>query len=446
MVKITFLGAGSTVFLNNVLGDCMCVAGLHDAHYALYDIDPARLEESKILMDGLNSTINQDRARITVHLGVAERRAALDGADYVINAVQVGGYDPCTITDFEVPKKYGLRQTIADTLGIGGIFRGLRTIPVMMDFTRDMEAVCPEAWLLNYSNPMSILTGSMLQRTAVKTVGLCHSVQVCARELMGAADLNIADFPDVRTTIAGINHMAWLLDIHEGDTDLYPMLREKAFLKLAAARKPGGEKYKDMVRLHMMQHFGYYITESSEHLSEYLPYWIKSGYPELIDEFNIPLDEYPRRCRKQAERWGEQKRRLFSPGGYAHTRSIEYASHIIDAIETGVPYEFGGNVLNQGFISNLPNHAVVEVTCRADGAGIQGLEVGALPIQLAALNQNHINVHQLVIEAAQEQSRDKVYYAACLDPHLSAELPLDQIRALVDDLFEAHKDWLPEYN
>ena len=363
MPKITFIGAGSTVFAKNILGDSMCTPALQDAEIALYDIDETRLKESAAVMRALNRNINGGRAKIKTHLGTGQRRKALAGADFVVNAIQVGGYDPCTITDFEIPKKYGLRQTIADTIGIGGIFRVLRTLPVMLDFARDIEKVSPDAWLLNYTNPMCALTGGILRQTDVKAVGLCHSVQVCATTLLRNLDM-LDEVKDLQWKIAGINHMAWLLEITDGGKDLYPEIKKRARKKLAAWRK-GPEKNFDMVRLYMMLNFGYYITESSEHLSEYVPYFIKSSYPHLVEEFNIPLDEYPRRCVNQITRWKEQKKSLRG-ANLTHSRTHEYGSHIMEAITTGQPIVIGGNVLNNGLITNLPSNACVEVSCLVD--------------------------------------------------------------------------------
>ena len=270
MAKITFMGAGSTIFAKNVLGDSMMSPALHDAHIALYDIDGTRLKESKTMLDALNDNVNKGRAKITTHLGVRARRQALRGADYVVDAIQVGGYEPSTVIDFEIPKKYGLRQTIADTLGIGGIFRALRTIPVLEEFARDMEKECPEAWFLNYTNPMSMLSGYMQRHTAVKTVGLCHSVQVCARSLLKTVGMDVPE-EELQWITAGINHMGWLLEITRNGEDLYPEIKKRAAKKVREARKKGGEKFGNMVRLEMMRHFGYYVTESSEHMAEYVP-------------------------------------------------------------------------------------------------------------------------------------------------------------------------------
>jgi alpha-galactosidase len=445
MAKITFLGAGSTIFAKNVLGDCMLRDSLHDAHIALYDIDATRLRESKRMLDTLNTNINAGRARITAHLGPASRRKALQGAGYVVNAIQVGGYDPCTITDFEIPKKYGLRQTIADTLGIGGIFRGLRTLPVMLDFARDMEAVCPGAWFLNYTNPMAMLTGGLLRGSSVRAVGLCHSVQGCGNWLLRNLGLDSKYPPaEVRQYVAGINHMSWLLKVEHRGRDLYPEIRKIAAEKLRRWRG-GSEKNHDMVRLDMMLRLGYYITESSEHFAEYVPHYIHAARPELIGEFNIPLDEYPRRCLRQIEHWKTMSRELVTNPNLTHQRSHEYGATIIEAIETDRPAQIGGNVLNHGLIANLPAKACVEVPCLVDANGVQGCRVGDLPEPCAAYNRTNINVQLLAIEAVLERRRDRIYQAAMLDPHTAAELTLDQIRAMCDDLIAAHGKWLPRF-
>ena len=253
MAKITFMGAGSTVFARNVLGDCMCRESLKDSHIALYDIDGARLKESEYILNVINNNVNEGRAKITTHLGVRNRKAALRGADFIVNAIQVGGYEPSTVIDFEIPKKYGLRQTIADTLGIGGIFRALRTIPVMLDFARDIEEVAPNAWFLNYTNPMAMLTGAMLQATGVKTVGLCHSVQVCVQTLLETLgeDCSPERLANIKSHIAGINHMAWLLEISENGKDLYPQLKKLSDKKVKAWRKEKDleKKSGNMIRL-----------------------------------------------------------------------------------------------------------------------------------------------------------------------------------------------------
>lgn len=430
MGKITFLGAGSTIFAKNVLGDCMLTEALRDFEIALYDIDEKRLDESYNMLSIINKTLNKSRANINKY---KDRKEALRGAKYIVNAIQVGGYDPCTITDFEVPKKYGLRQTIGDTVGIGGIFRGLRTIPVMLDFAKDIEEVCPDALLLNYTNPMSMITIAMIKGTKVKTVGLCHSVQTCASDLLSKLNMSTEG---ISYKIAGINHMGWLLEITKDGKDLYPEIKKRA--------KTLG-KHDDMIRFELMKQFGYYVTESSEHNAEYLPYFIKNTHPEFIEKYNIPLDEYPRRCISQIENWDKCKKDLVNNEEINHERTKEYASYIMEAIETGRPYTFGGNVLNTGLITNLPNDCCVEVTCLADKNGITPCYVGELPIQLAALNRTNVNVQLLTVEAALTRNKDYIYYAAMLDPHTSSELSIDDIKNLVDDLIKEHGDWLPKF-
>ncbi len=435
MPKITFMGAGSTVFAKNVLGDSMLTPALEDSVIALYDIDGQRLEESRRMLENLNQNIG-GKATIEAYLGVENRKDALRGASYVVNAIQVGLYEPCTVTDFEVPKKYGLRQTIADTLGIGGIFRALRTIPVMLDFARDMEEVCPDAWFLNYTNPMAMLTGAMLKATKIKTVGLCHSVQVCAQRLMEGLGMEYDE--QVQWKIAGINHQAWLLEISRDGKDLYPEIKERAEKRT--------EKHGDMVRYEIMKRFGYYVTESSEHNAEYMPYFIKSKYPELIERFNIPLDEYPRRCVNQIAAWAKMRDEVLLRHDVTHERTHEYASRIMEAMEINQPFKFGGNVLNTGLITNLPEGCCVEVPCIADKSGVTPTYVGELPLQCAAMNRTNINVQQLTIEAALTGRKDYIYQAAMMDPHTASELSIDDIVSLCDDLIEAHGSWLPAYH
>jgi len=434
MPKITFMGAGSSVFAKNVLGDCICSPALESSAIALYDIDSTRLEESRAMLEAINRN-NGSKARIETYLGIPNRKDALRGADYVVNAIQVGLYEPCTVTDFEVPKKYGLRQTIADTMGIGGIFRALRTIPVMVDFARDMEEVCPNAWFLNYTNPLAMLTIAMLTMTPIKTVGLCHSVQVCAEHLMQGLGMPYDDL--VQWKVAGVNHQSWLLEVTRDGVDLYPEIKARA-----AART---DKHGDMVRYEIMKRFGYYVSESSEHNAEYMPYFIKARYPELIERFNIPLDEYPRRCIEQIKGWKERGHELTQNPSLTHERSHEYASYIMEAIETNVPYKIGGNVLNHGLIPNLPANCAVEVPCLVDKSGVTPCYVGNLPEQCAALNRTKVNVELLTVEAARTLKKEYIYHAAMLDPHTAAELSIDDIVSLCDDLFEAHGDWLPKY-
>lgn len=429
MVKVTFLGAGSTVFCKNVLGDIMLSDVLHDVEIALYDIDETRLQESYVLVECLNKNINEGRATIKSYLGVENRKKALKDADFVINAVQIGGYEPSTVIDFEIPKKYGLRQTIGDTMGIGGIFRALRTIPFLKEVADDIEEVCPEAWFLNYTNPMAMLTGYMQRYTKVKTIGLCHSVQGCTTTLYQTFGMEAPE--GVVDKIAGINHMAWLLELKDKDgNDLYPEMRERA----KNFKGPDANS----VRIDYLNKFGYYVTESSEHNAEYNPFYIKSRYPELIEKFSIPLDDYPRRCVEQIEKWKTQKDEILNDGKITHERSKEYASRIIEAMVTNVPYKIGGNVINNGLIPNLPQEACVEVPCMVDATGINPVYVGNLPLHLAAMNTSNIMPQLLTIQAAVTKKREDVYYAAMMDPHTGAELSIEDIIKMCDELIEAH--------
>lgn len=439
-MKITFMGAGSTVFARNVIGDCMCTEALRDSTFALYDIDAQRLEQSRIILEAMRKA-KGGYGKIECYLGVESRKDALRGASFVINAIQVGFYDPCTIIDFEIPKKYGLRQTIGDTLGIGGIMRALRTIPVLQDFADDMQEVCPQAWFLNYVNPMATLSGYMQRYTPIKTVGLCHSVQGCLEWLL--KKLHMEDKLDGRKEfIAGINHMAWLLDIRDKNgVDLYPQIKSRVDAYMA---EPDAD---DKVRMEYIKNFGYYVTESSEHNAEYNMFYIKSKYPELIDKYNIPLDEYPLRCIEQMEKWKIDYDEMLKTGVKEHERSNEYASRIMEAMVTGNPFQIGGNVLNTGhLITNLPEEACVEVPCLVNGYGIMPCNVGPLPVQCAAMNMTNINVQLLTIEAAVTGKREHIYQAAMLDPHTGSELDIDTIKRMVDELIEAHGDYLPKFN
>lgn len=434
-MKITFLGAGSTVFAKNVIGDCILTPEIGAFEVVLFDIDEKRLDESFQMLQNINKKY-QGKATIRKY---TNRKESLRGADFVVNAIQVGGYKPCTVTDFDIPNKYGLKQTIGDTLGIGGIFRTLRTLPVMEDFARDMEEVCPNALFLNYVNPMAMLTGYMQRYTPIQTLGLCHSVQVCVPHLFGELGMD-AYLDEAKYKIAGINHQAWLLEVQDGKgNDLYPELKKRSLM----------EEYKektswDLVRLEMMRRFGYYNTESSEHTAEYLPYFIKDKYPELIERFKIPLNEYPRRCVLQIEEWEKRRDDLVNNTDIVHEKSREYASRIIKAIVTDTPYKMNGNVLNTNLIDNLPKEACVEVPCLVDRSGVTPCYVGKLPEQLAALNRTNINVQLMTIEAYRTKKKEDVYMAAYLDPHTSAELSMDDIKNMCDDLIEAHGNWLPK--
>jgi alpha-galactosidase len=432
MPKITFIGAGSTVFAKNLMGDILSYPELAESEIALHDIDKERLQTSAIVAHRLSEALG-------VHPTITastDRRAALDGADYAIAMIQVAGYKPGTVVDFEIPKKYGLRQTIADTLGIGGIMRGLRTIPVLVDMAHDMEELCPDVTFLQYVNPMAMNCWALSRATpTIKTVGLCHSVQHTAGEL--AKDIGVP-IEDINYVVAGINHMAFYLKFERDGVDLYPLIRQV----LEEGRQPATNR----VRYEMFKRLGYFVTESSEHFSEYVPWFIKRDRPDMIERFNIPLDEYIRRCEVQIANWGAMRQSLEGGEAISHQRSPEYGSGIIYSQETGTPTVIYGNVPNHGLIDNLPEGCCVEVPCLVDKNGVQPVKIGTLPPQLAAVMQTNINVQSLTVEAALTGKREHIYHAAMMDPHTAAELDLDQIWALVDDLIEAHGSWLPTYS
>lgn len=435
-MKVAIIGAGSTVFMRNIVRDLLQQPALTSIHIALQDIDSKRLKESQLVAHQIISALKVP-AMISVSM---DRRDVLHGADVVITMFQVGGYKPSTVVDFDIPKKYGLRQTIADTLGIGGIMRGLRTVPVLVDIAREMRELCPKALLMNYVNPMAILSLAVQRMVPeIQYVGLCHSVQGTAEEL--AKDLGV-EAANLVYTCAGINHMAFYHKfaqrLPDGTTeDLYPRLK---MLALEGA-VPDGNR----VRYEILRKFGYFVTESSEHFSEYTPWFIKRDRPDLIEKFNIPLDEYPRRCERQMADWAEELKRIETQHDIEIKQSREYAASIINSLATGEPSVIYGNVLNKGLIDNLPADCAVEVACLVDHNGVQPVKFGAVHPQLAALIRTNINVQQLTVEALINENPEYIYHAAYLDPHTSAELDLDQIHDLVDDLRLAHGDWLPEF-
>ena len=427
-MKIVFIGSGSIIFVKNLIGDCLLTPCLADAEYALLDIDAEKLALSERMLQRLNESVNSGRAHIRAY---TSQKEALRGADFVISAIQVGGYRR-VVPDFEIPAKYGLKQTYADTLGIGGIFRGLRTVPVMQDIVRDMMEVCPDAWLLNYVNPMAIITGAMLKSTGVKMVGLCHSVQVCASDLLSGLGMPT---DHLRYKIAGINHQAWLLELEQNGVDIYPEVRKRAF-----ARK---DIHPDMVRYEIFRRFGYYVTESTQHTAEYTPYFIKRAYPGLAEQYGVKTEMYQDWGNSQQEYWSHARKMENEP--LTHTRTKEFASYLLEAMTTGVPFEIAANVLNHGYIENLPQGCCVEVPCVVDAAGITPRRMGRLPEQCAALNRTNINVQELTIEAALTHKREHIYHAAMLDPHTAAELSIPDIIALCDEMIESNAGWIGEY-
>ena len=440
MTKLTFIGAGSTIFMKNIVGDMLHFEALKDATIALMDIDTTRLAESELVAKKMIATMDTG-AKVETY---TDQRRALEGADFVVTAFQIGGYDPCTITDFELPKQYGLRQTIADTLGVGGIMRGLRTVPHLWSVARDMEAVCPDALLMQYVNPMAINTWALAERfPRIKQVGLCHSVQNTVQEL--AHDLGMAQ-SDIRYRVAGVNHVAFFLRLEDAQSNnLYPALRDG--YRLGALPKPPllMPRCGNKVRYEVMEHLGYFCTESSEHLAEYVPWFIKEGRDDLIAEFGIPLDEYPKRCVEQQADWKDQATTLKTAAGLDVPKSHEFAAEMMNAIVTGQPYTAYGNLPNTGQIPQLPLGAAVETPCLVDMNGVQPSVVTDIPPQLVALMRSQINVQELTVRALLDEEPEHLYHAAMMDPHTAAELDLRQIRSLVSDLLAAHGDWIPAW-
>lgn len=425
-VKITLIGAGSVVFAKNLIGDILQFPELSDAHICLMDIDPARLKVAEVMTQKMIAKL----AIAATVSATTDRRAAVAGAHYVICTIQVGGYRPGTVIDFEIPKKYGLEQTIGDTLGVGGVFRALRTIPAIVGLSQDIADVgAPGCLFLNYTNPMAMNCRAVQRATGIPHVGLCHSVQGTSAQLAGFAGLPIED---VNYLVAGINHMAFFLKFEYRGQDAYPLL-------FKALEDPA--RRTELVRFEMMRRLGYFVTESSEHQSEYVPYFIHHG-EETIRRFNIPIDEYPRRCEAILATWERSERELLGDDAGEITvapQGKEYGSYIIHSIETGVDRVIYGNVPNRGLITNLPADCCVEVPCLVNRNGLQPTIIGNLPPQLAAICRTNINVQELAVEAALTGNREAIYHAVMLDPHASATLPLDKIWALCDELIAAHQ-------
>ncbi|MEC7715803.1 MAG: alpha-glucosidase/alpha-galactosidase [Actinomycetota bacterium] len=441
MPKIVFVGAGSTVFAQNLLTDILSLPELSHSEIILYDIDHDRLRTSALVA-------NRIQAQLTTNAAISsslDLRQALDAADYVITMFQIGGYEPSTVIDFEIPKRYGLRQTIGDTLGIGGIMRAIRTIPVMLQLAKEMEVLCPDALLLNYVNPMAMLCWAIAESSNIQAIGLCHSVQHTASQL--SSDLEIPA-TDLDYVAAGINHMSFFLKLEkvakQGNIDLYPQLRERAKGQIPLRKVSKTVALSDAVRYEVFRRTGFFVTESSEHFAEYVPWFIKSGREDLLDEFLIPLDEYPRRCEEQIAQWDSLRDKLEDPDTeFEPRKSNEYGAGIIHSRETGQERTFNGNVMNTGLITNLPTEACVEVPCVVNGSGIQPQTIGKLPPHIAAIIQTNINVQSLTVRAVLEENKDHIYHAAMLDPRTSAELSLEQIWSLVDEMIQAHGEMIP---
>ncbi len=444
MTIITFIGAGSTVFTKNIAGDILHRPALKGATLRLMDINPKRLEESEVVVGKLAQSMSSE-AKVETY---TDQRRALDGADFVVVSFQIGGYEPATVTDFEIPKKLGLRQTIADTLGIGGIMRGIRTVPHLWAICADMMEVCPDAIMLQYVNPMAINTWAIGAKfPQIRQVGLCHSVQGTATEL--ARDLDIP-VEELRYRAGGINHMSFYLNFEHRQPDgsykdLYPALRQG--YREGRIPKPShwNERCPNKVRYEMLMRLGYFVTESSEHFAEYTPWFIKRDRPDLIERFGIPLDEYPKRCVEQIARWEKQAQEYREADRIEVKPSHEYASSIVNSVVTGEPSVIYGNVRNRGYIPQHPDGCAVEVPILVDDNGLQPTTVQDIPPQLIALQRTNINVQELTVAALMSENREHIYHAAMLDPHTGAELDLDQIWQLVDDLLLAHGDFTPDW-
>jgi len=427
MTRIAFIGAGSVEFTKNLLTDTFKFPELRGATIALHDIDPERLGTAGMMARWPSEQLDA-RAQVEEH---SERRAALDGADFVINMVQIGMHE-ATLLDFEIPKKYGLKQTIADSMGIGGIFRGLRTIPFVLELAREMGELCPRALLLNYTNPMGILMEALYTAyPEIRSVGLCHSVPYTARDI--ASYIGVPH-EELVFEGAGINHIAWMTRLEVGGENAYPRLFE-------AMEDP--EIYaEDKVRFELMRRFGYFVTESSEHNAEYTPYFLRDD--DLIERFDVPVDEYVRRSERNLLRYAEARRKVLAGDSFPLERSVEYGSLIIHSSATGEPRTIYGNVENTALIGNLPDGCCVEVPMLADETGLRPCYFGNLPPQLAATCGPHVVVQNLTVRAALEGKREHVYHAAMLDRHAPSVLSLDEIAAMVDELLEAHGDSLPD--
>jgi alpha-galactosidase len=439
MTRIAFIGAGSTIFMKNIVGDVLHFPALEGTTFALMDINEQRLEESALVARKLIAASGR-KAQVET---TTDQRRALAGADFVVTAFQIGGYEPSTVIDFDIPKQYGLRQTIGDTLGVGGIMRGLRTVPHLWRVAADMAELCPNATLLQYVNPMAINTWALAERYPhVKQVGLCHSVQNTVQEL--AHDLDLPK-DEIRYRVAGVNHVAFFLDLTHKGQSLYPALRDG--YRNGSLPKPPllMPRCANKVRYEVMDHLGYFCTESSEHLAEYVPWFIKDGREDLIDTFSVPLDEYPKRCIEQMADWADQAKAYRTADQIDFKKSHEFAAEIMNAMVTNQPYTIYGNLPNRGQAPQLPKGAAMEVPCMVDANGIQPSVIDDIPPQLVALMRSQINVQELVVRALVDEDIEHVYHAAMMDPHTAAELDLRQIRSLVSDLLAAHGDMLPEF-
>jgi len=442
MPKITLIGAGSVVFTRNLCSDILLTPALQQSTIALMDIDPGRLAQARDLVQ-----VIIDRRRLKARVeATTDQREAVQNADYVITTFQQGGLDAYAL-DIEIPQRYGVEQCVGDTLGPGGVFRALRTIPVLVGLCHDMDDVAPDALLLNYVNPMAANCWAVDLATGRPHVGLCHSVQGTSEML---AEWVGVPYDEVVFRCAGINHQAWFLEFRQGKEDLYPLIWEAIQRPEICAQEP--------VRTELMKYFGYFVTESSGHASEYMPYFRKNAQmvnedlvPRFKDERDFWFDfgrtgGYLRFCTKWFEESQEYYQQLLEGTRDLPTeRTHEYGSYIVEAMETNQPVRINGNVPNWGLIDNLPQGCCVEVPCLVDGNGVQPTAVGALPTQLAALNRTNINVQELIVEAAMTGDAGAVYHAVMLDPLTAAVCTLPQIRSMVNELLTAQAQWLPQF-
>ena len=449
MTKLTIIGAGSTVFTKNIVVDLLTIKQFKSIEIALMDIDQNRLLKTKEVLEIIAKKMGAT-PKISLH---TNRRESLLDADFVQTTIQVGGYRPSTVIDFEIPKKFGLNQTIADTLGIGGIMRSLRTIPVLLNIAEDIEQVCPNALWMQYVNPMCtnmIAINKVFPN--IRNIGLCHSVQGTAEML--AEDLQ-ENIKNISYQCAGINHMAFFQKFEKISTgeDLYPKLKrladqilsDKKISSRTKKQEYPGRNLHEKVRYEILKRFGFFVTESSEHFAEYVPWFIKPNKEELIEKYKIPVDEYILRCEYYSELWNELDKDISIITNEAIKRSHEYASYIIDAIVNNNKFTVYGNVMNNGLIENLPSNCCVEVPCIVDNKGFYPQKIGRLPEQLSALMRTNINVQILTAEAALTKKREHIYHAAMLDPLTASHLSIDEIYALTDEMLEAHADYLPKY-
>ena len=449
MIKLTIIGAGSTVFTKNIVVDLLTIEQFKSIEIALMDIDQNRLIKTKEVLEIIAKKMGAT-PKISMH---TNRRESLLDADFVQTTIQVGGYKPSTVIDFEIPKKFGLNQTIADTLGIGGIMRSLRTIPVLLNIAEDIEQVCPNALWMQYVNPMCtnmIAINKVFPN--IRNIGLCHSVQGTAEML--AEDLQ-ENIKNISYQCAGINHMAFFQKFEKISTgeDLYPKLKrlanqilsDKKISSRTKKQEFPGRNLHEKVRYEILKRFGFFVTESSEHFAEYVPWFIKPNKEELIEKYKIPVDEYIFRCEYYSELWNELDNDISIITNEEIKRSHEYASYIIDAIVNNNKFTVYGNVMNNGLIENLPSNCCVEVPCIVNDKGFYPQKIGRLPEQLSALMRTNINVQILTAEAALTKKREHIYHAAMLDPLTSCHLSIDDIYALTDEMLEAHADYLPKY-